>query len=144
MSSSKALIGSALAAVLLLPAAPAVAQREPSRTGRVANEVARGVRDVAEAIGTISGAVDDSVTGLRYRGAERYAIDRCTPSLERIGRVRVDDVRPYGRRSWRVHGTVDRGGYYDRYRSSGYPVRAFACTVRDDGRIKLKTSRARA
>jgi hypothetical protein len=127
--------GAALAAALLA-GAPAAAQKpgDPGR-GRVADEIAREIRDAADAIGTVTEAVDESLGRVRYRGAERFAIDRCADRLGK--RIDVDHVAPYGRRSLRVTGTVDGG---DRYRGYGRP-RAFACTVRDDGRVRLRTRR---
>lgn len=128
--------GAVLAAWLALGASPALAQ---SRTGQVAGEIARGVRDVADAVATVRDSWDASINGVRYGRAERFAIDRCVPSAERYGRMRVQDVRPYERRSWRVTGTI---GDQARYRDSRY-ARAFTCTVRDDGRVKFKTKRMR-
>jgi hypothetical protein len=138
MSMSK--IASALLAGALFAASPAVAQ---DRTRDVAREVARGIRDAAEAIGTVRDAWDQSINDIRWRGPEREAILICAPRIERYGRMRVDQVRPYGRRSIRVYGVVDGGwgrgyGYRDRYR-----LRSFTCTVRDDGRVRLKTRRSR-
>ncbi len=131
------------AAATVTAASPALAQPDRSRAGRIADEIARGIRDTAEAIGTVSDSLYTSVNGIRYRGAERRAIDYCRPRVERYGYMRVEDVRPYGRRSFRVYGTTDpRGAYYDRY-SSRYSPRTFTCTVRDDGRVKLKTRRIR-
>jgi hypothetical protein len=76
--------------------------------------------------------------------AERFAVERCAPAVERYGRMRVDDVRRHDRRSWRVYGTVGGGGIGDmRGGWRGYAPRAFTCTVRDDGRVKLKTSKLR-
>jgi hypothetical protein len=128
-------LGAALA-VGLLAAAPGAAQKPDDRgRGRVAHEIAREIRDAADAIGTVTDAVDESLGRVRYRGAERFAIDRCADRLGK--RIDVDRVAPYGRRSLRVTGTVDGS---DRYRGYGRP-RAFACTVRDDGRVKLRTRR---
>jgi hypothetical protein len=137
---AKLMIGLAAAAAL---STPALAQ--PGRTGQVANEIARGIRDTAEAIGTVSDALYQGVNGVRYRGAERYAIDVCRPRVERYGLMRVETVQPYGRRSFRVYGTTDpRASYYDRSRwGRGYSPRSFTCTVRDDGRVKVKTRRLR-
>ncbi len=123
-----------------LTAVPAAAQ--DSR--RVADEIARGIRDAATAIGTVTEAVDQSVDGIRYRGRDRFAVDRCRPYAERYGRMRVDEVRPYKRRSFRVHGTVEGGSYGGAYASRDrYGYRSFTCTVRDDGRVKFKTKRLR-
>jgi hypothetical protein len=129
----------ALASAGLL-AAPAAAQKpdDRSRTGRVAGEIARTIEDTAEAIGTVTDAVRGSVDGIRYRGAERFAIDRCAPRVARYGRMRVDHVAPYGRRSLRVHGSTDGMAAYGYSRAA---PRAFTCTVRDDGRVKLRTRR---
>ena len=130
------ILGAALAAGLLA-SAPGAAQKpdDRGRHGRVAGEIAREIRDAADAIGTVTEAVDDSLGEVRYRGAERFAIGRCA---ERVGgRIRVDEVTPYGRRSLRVFGTVDGSGRYSGY---GRP-RAVVCTVRDDGRVKLRTRR---
>jgi len=124
---------------------PASAQNERSRSGRAADEIARGVREAAEAIATVRDAYDENVDGIRFGRQERLAINRCRPHVERYGRMRVDDVRRYGRRSWRAVGTVNGEGRYDRNRSSrhAYASRTFTCTVRDDGRVKLKTRRVR-
>ena len=139
------LAGAALAFAVVAGATPAAAQYSQSRSGRVAEEIARGVRDAAEAVGTVRDAFDDSVNNVRWRGPERFAVDRCAASVERYGRMRVDDVRRYSRRSWRVYGTVD-GGRFDgrsRYDYRGYRPRAFTCTVREDGRVKVKTKKIR-
>lgn len=126
--------GAALAAALLA-AAPAAAQKPVDRPGSVAGEIAREIGDAADAIVTVTDAVNDGVGRVRYRSAERYAIGRCA---ERVGgRLHVDHVAPYGRRSLRVSGTVDGS---DRYSGYGRP-RAITCTVRDDGRVKLRTRR---
>jgi hypothetical protein len=141
MFATRKAAGAALALAIVAVTAPAAAQ-ERGRTSRTAEEIAREIRDAANAVGVVTDAVNDSVRGVRWRGPERFAIDRCTPSVERYGRMRVDDVRRYGRRSWRVYGTADpRGGSYGY--GSRYAPRAFTCTVRDDGRVKLKTKRIR-
>ena len=129
--------GALLGMAIVSAASPAAAQ---DRTGRTAEEIAREIRNAAEAIGTVRDAVTDSYNGIRWRGPERFAVDRCAQRVERYGRMRVDDVRRYGRRSWRVYGTVSGGSYG--YRGS-YSERSFMCTVRDDGRVKLKTKRIR-
>jgi hypothetical protein len=136
------------AAVLLvaLAAAPALAQDydRRSRAERIADEIARQVEATAGAIGTVTDSVHRSVDSVRFRGAERFAVERCAPYVERFGRMRVDDVRRHGRSSWRVYGTVagaalgDSNGW-----RRGYAPRAFTCTVREDGRVKLKTSKLR-
>ena len=121
-----------------------------TRTGEVASEVARTIRETADAIATVRDSVDGSLEPLRWSRAERFAIDACRPAVARYGAMRVDRVDPYGRRSLRVYG-VAGGAAYGAYGSgygsggygaSGYP-RTFACTVRDDGRVKLKASRVR-
>ena len=135
-------LGSALAA------APALAQypyQDRSRAGRVADEIARTVEDTAQAVGRVRDSLDRSISDVRFRGPERFAIDACRPQVERYGRMRVDEVRPYKRRGFRVYGLAEGygGGYYDGYRSRQYGPRSFTCTVRDDGRIKVKTKRYR-
>ena len=134
--------GMALAAAAVM-ASPAAAQRE-SRAERIAREIREAARDIR----TVGDAVDESVRDVRFRGRDRWAIDRCEPYVARYGRMRVDDVRPYKRRSLRVYGTVGGDGYddrdrdrYDRY--EGYRVRSFTCTVDGDGDVKLKTRKLR-
>ena len=125
---------------LSLAAAPAAAQDydRRSRAERIADEIARQVEATAGAIGTVTDSVHRSVDSMRFRGAERFAVERCAPYVERYGRMRVDDVRRHGRYSWRVYGTVggaaigDSNGW-----RRGYAPRAFTCTVREDGRVKL-------
>jgi hypothetical protein len=128
-------------------AAPALAQypyQDRSRAGRVADEIARTVEDTAQAVGRVRDSLDRSLYDVRFHGPERFAIDACRPQVERYGRMRVDAVRPYKRGSFRVYGfTEGFGGGYDRYRSRGYPPRSFTCTVREDGRVKVKTKRLR-
>ena len=123
----------------LLAATPAAAQYEKDRgrSGRVANDIARTIQDAADAVGTVTGALEGSVDGIRYRREERRAVDRCAPRVERYGRMQVASVRPYERRSMRVYGTVQPDSRYQRSRDA----RSFTCTVRDDGRVKLKTQR---
>jgi hypothetical protein len=130
------ILGAALA--MGLASAPALAQKpgEGSRGGRVADRIARDIYDAADAIGTVNDALRGSIDDVRYRGAERFAIQRCAPRVERYGRMNVEHVSPYGRRSLRVYGTTDGGAY----RSSA-ASRAFTCTVRDDGRVRLSTRR---
>jgi hypothetical protein len=134
-----------LAVGCALIAAPAFAQQsyqDQRRTGRVADEVARTIEDTAQAVGRVRDSLDRSINEVRYRGPERFAIDACRPQVERYGRMRVDDVRPYKRRSFRVYGTTQGyGGYGYQARSSG--PRSFTCTVQDNGRAKLKTKRLR-
>jgi hypothetical protein len=133
-------LGLVLGATLL--AAPAFAQ---SRTGRVAEEVARTIEDTANAVGRVRDSLDRGINDVRWRGPERFAVDACRPYVERHGQMRVDHVRPYKRRSFRVYGTTQGyggGGYYAS-RSRGYAPRSFTCTVQDDGRVKLKTKRLR-
>lgn len=135
------LLGLGLAvAATAAAASPAEAQYYPDgRPGsRVANEIARG----AEAIGNITDALRGAIDNVRYRNpAERYAAQTCAIRAERYGRVRIDRVYPYKRRSFRVEGVVDGAGYrYDR----SYGPRSFTCTVRDDGYVsKFKTRRLR-
>jgi hypothetical protein len=135
----KITLGLALGVTLL--AAPAFAQ---SRTGRVAEEVARTIEETANAVGRVRDSLDRGINDVRWRGPERFAVDACRPHVERYGQMRVDDVRPYKRRSFRVYGVTQgySGGYYGS-RSRGYGPRAFTCTVQDDGRVKLKTKRLR-
>jgi hypothetical protein len=58
--------------------------------------------------------------------------------------MRVDDVRRHGRNGWRVYGTVGGAAIADSNGwRRGYAPRAFTCTVREDGRVKLKTSKLR-
>ena len=134
------------AAILLvsLAAAPAAAQDydRRSRAERVADEIARQVEATANAVGIVTESVNRSVDTLRFRGPERFAVERCEPYVARYGRMRVDDVRRHSRGSWRVYGTVGGAaiGNSDGWRR-GYVPRAFTCTVRDDGRVKLKTSK---
>jgi hypothetical protein len=131
---------------LTLAAAPAAARDydPPGRAERAAEEIARQLEATAEAVGTVTDSVHRSVDAIRFRGPERFAVERCAPHVERYGRMRVDDVRRYGRSSWRVYGTVGGAGIgnSEGWRR-GYAPRAFTCTVRDDGRVKLKTSRLR-
>ena len=133
------ILGAALAAGLI-SAVPAAAQKpdDRGRTGSVAREIAREIGEAADAIGTVTDAVHDNLGRYRYRSAERYAISRCAERVGGYGRLHVDQVAPYGRRSLRVYGTVDGSS---RHGGFGRP-RAISCTVRDDGRVKLRTSRA--
>lgn len=140
-------LGIGAAAVLAVSTGPALAQYQypdRSRTGRVADEIARTVEETARAVGTVRESLDRSLYDVRFRGPERAAIDACRPQVERYGRMRVDQVRPYKRGSWRVYGiTEGYGGYSDRYRSRSYGPRSFTCTLSYDGRIKVKTKRLR-
>ncbi|HZF42773.1 MAG TPA: hypothetical protein VEZ48_05135 [Sphingomonadaceae bacterium] len=124
--------------------APALAQYAPpqTRAGQVADDIARTVVDTAQAVGRVRDSLDRSVNDIRWRGPQRFAIDACRPSVERYGRMRVEDVQPYKRRSQRVYGIAEgyRAGYYERSRSA---ARSFTCTVRDDGRVKVKTKKLR-
>ena len=129
-----------------LAAAPAHAQyQDRSRGNSVADKVARTVEEAARAVGTVTDAFDRSLYEVRYRGPERYAIDACRPQVERYGRMRIDEVRPYKRGSFRVYGVTEgyRGNYYDRYRSRSFGPRSFKCTVSDNGRVKVKTKKLR-
>lgn len=134
--------GSAVAAA---PAAAQYPYQDRSRAGRVADEIARTVEDTAQAVGRVRDSLDRSLYDVRFRGPERFAIDACRPQVERYGQMRVDQVRPYKRRSFRVYGTTDGYGasYYGGYRSRAYGPRTFTCTVSDDGRVKVKTRRLR-
>lgn len=137
-----------LAAASVLIAHPATAQyasEDQSRVGRVSGEIARTVEEAARAMGTITDAFDRSLYEVRYRGPERFAIDACRPQVERYGRMRVDDVRPYSRSKFRVYGVTEgyRSGYGERYRSGDLGPRSFKCTVDRDGRVKVKTKRLR-
>ena len=134
---------SVLAVAAGVVAVPTAAQRTESRAERIAREI----REAAQEIRTVRDAVDEGVSDVRYRGRERYAIDRCRPYAERYGRMRIDDVRPYKRRSLRVYGTVggeryERDRYDDRY-DNRYRMRSFTCTVDGDGDVKLKTKKLR-
>ena len=132
------------AAILFALSIPAAAAAQdygrPSRAERVADEIARELEATADAVGRVTDSVERSVDGLRFRGAERFAVERCAPYAERYGRIRVDDVRRHGRRSWRVYGTLSAGGRGEGWRRY-YAPRAFTCTVRDDGRVKFRSSR---
>jgi len=141
MSSSKYLAMVTATAALVLSAAPAAAQdqRDRGRSGRVADEIVRQVETAVDAIGRVNNALDT----VRYSRAEQFAISRCGPRVERYGAMRVDRVVPYGDRSLRVYGTAGASGRFDRYARSSYGARSFTCTVRDDGRVKLKTRRLR-
>jgi len=141
---SKTLILAVGAVLLSTPALAQSAYQERGRTGRVADEVARTVEETARAVGRVRDSLDRGINDVRWRGPERFAVDACRPHVERYGRMRVDQVRPYKRRSFRVYGTTE--GYRDDYyssRSRGYGPRSFTCTVQDDGRVKLKTKRLR-
>jgi hypothetical protein len=138
--------------IVTMAAAPAAAQDydRRSRAERVADEIARQVEATANAVGAVTDSVNRSVDSLRFRGAERFAVERCLPYVERYGRMRVDDVRRYSRNSWRVYGTVNDGGggFSGGYGSGyglrrGYGPRAFTCTVREDGRVRVKTKKLR-
>jgi hypothetical protein len=138
-------MSAAILFVSMAAASPAAAQYDrPSRAERVADEIARQVEATANAVATVTDSVNRSVDGLRFRGAERFAAERCAPYVERYGHMRIDDIRRHGRESWRVYGTVggaalgDSNGW-----RRGYAPRAYTCTVREDGRVKLKTSRLR-
>lgn len=137
------------ATILLLSlaaAAPALARDHdrPSRAERIADDIARQMEAAAGAVGTVTDSVHRSVDTVRFRGAERFAVERCAPYVERYGRMRVDDVRRHSRSRWRVYGTVGGAalGNSNGWRR-GYAPRAFTCTVREDGRVKLKTNKLR-
>ena len=109
-------IAFSLAASIGLAAMPAAAQYpypDRSRTGRIADDIARTIEDTAQAAGRVRDSLDRSMYDLRFRGPERFAIDACRPQVERYGRMREDEVRLYKMRSWRVYGIKDGyGGYY--------------------------------
>ena len=132
-----------LALLAAAAASPAVAQSR----GGVTDQIIREVERAAESVVRVDEAMRRAGRDIRFRGPERFAVDACEPHAMRYGRVSIDDVRPYKRRSWRVYGVVDpRSGYRaDRYdRRSRYAPRSFTCTVRDDGRVtKFKTRRIR-
>lgn len=134
-------------AVMLAAAAPAQAQYYPQdRRGGVAEEIARGIGEAAHAVGTITGAVRGAVDSFRYRSAaERFAAEACSVRANRYGRISIDSVTPYKRRSFRVDGIADPRVYGGRYGyDRRYRPRSFTCIVRDDGRVtKFKTSRLR-
>jgi len=137
-----------LAAATCLAAQPASAQysqRDDSRVGRTSDKIVRTIEEAARAVGVVTDAFDRSLYEVRFRGPERYAIDACRPQVERYGRMRVDDVRPHKRRSFRVYGITEgyRGAYYDRRASRSYGPRSFICTVSDNGRINVKTKKIR-
>jgi hypothetical protein len=137
---SLCLVCAAIALSVGSAASPALAQDDRydrNRAGQVANDIARGIEATADAVGTVTDSVYNSVNSVRWRARERFAVNRCLARVERYGRPRVDHVEPHGRRSWRVYGTVEARSSY-----TGYP-RSFRCTVRDDGRVKLKTNRIR-
>jgi hypothetical protein len=143
---SLSLICAALTLTFGSAAAPAFAQDDRydrSRAGQVADDIARGIEATADAVGTVTESVYNSVNGVRWRARERFAVNRCLARVERYGRARVDHVEPHERRSWRVYGTVGGRSSYGGYPSRSDAARSFRCTVRDDGRVKLKTSRIR-
>jgi hypothetical protein len=143
---SLSLVSAALALSLGCVTSPASAQDDRydrSRAGQVADDIARGIEATADAVGTVTESVYNSVNGVRWRARERFAVNRCLARVERYGRARVDHVEPHERRSWRVYGTVEARSAYGRYPSRSDAVRSFRCTVRDDGWVKLKTSRLR-
>ncbi len=82
-------VGSALAIAVGVLGAPAAEQQRESRAERIAREI----REAAEDICTVRDAVDESARDVRFRGRDRWAIDRCEPYVERYGRMHVDDVR---------------------------------------------------
>lgn len=141
-------LAASVAASLALASGPALAQyQDRSRTGRVADDIVRTVEDTAQAVGRVRDSLDRSMYDVRFRGPERSAIDACRLQVERYGRMRVDEVRPYKRRSFRVYGITEAygRGYYDDYARYGSrsSSRSFTCTVRSDGRVKVKTKRLR-
>ena len=146
---TKTLRFAGLALVAAATAAPALAQSDRPRGG-VTEEIIRGVERATEAVVRVDDAMRRAGRDIRFRGPERFAVDRCEPYAMRFGRVSIDDVRPYKKRSWRVYGVVDprsgyvRGDRYDRRFDRRYEPRSFTCTVRDDGKVtKFKTKRIR-
>jgi hypothetical protein len=115
----------------------AAAPRDDGRAEGAVDEVARQAEPTAD-------PVRRNARSLRFQGAERAAVERCAPQVERFGRMRIDEVVRDGRGGWRVEGTVagaaigDTNGW-----RRGFVPRAFTCTVGGDGRVKLKTSRLR-
>ena len=137
-----------LALLATAAASPALAQSDRDRRGGgVTEEIIRGVERAAESVVRVDDALRRAERNVRFRGAERFAVDACEAQAQRYGAVRTDDVERYKRRSWRVYGTVDARGGYDsrRYdRRDRYDLRRFTCTVRDDGKVtKFKTKRIR-
>ncbi|QGN55130.1 hypothetical protein [Novosphingobium sp. Gsoil 351] len=135
-----------LVAASAIIAQPALGQYYPdSRSGRTGDKIARTIDEAARALGTVTDAFDRSLYEVRYRGAERFAIDACRPQVERYGRMRIDDVRPYKRSSFRVYGITEgyRDAYGDNYRYRNFGPRSFKCTVSDRGSVKVKTKRLR-
>jgi hypothetical protein len=134
-----------IAGLALLAAAagsPASAQSDRG----VTEEIIRGVERAAESVVAVDDALRRAGRNVRFRGAERFAVEACERQAERYGRIRIDDVERYKRRSWRVYGIADPGSGYDRRSryDSRYDARRFTCTVRDDGRVtKFKTKRIR-
>ena len=140
----KTLLTAAAGFALLPSVAFAQPYQDRSRTGQVAGEIARTIEETARAVGQVRDSFDRGINDVRWRGPERFAVDACRPYTERYGPMRVDAVRPYKRRSYRVYGVTQgyRGGYYGSS-SRGSAPRSFTCTVQDDGRVKLKTKRLR-
>ena len=135
----------ALSAASVLTAEPAAAQyQDQSRAGRAADGVARTVEEAARAVGTIRDAFDRSLYEARYRGPERFAIEACRPEIERYGRMRIDEVRPYKHRGFKIYGiTEGYSGIYGQDRRDDFGPRTFECTVGDDGHVKVKVKRFR-
>ncbi len=135
-----------LAATIALPAAPAFAQgryQDSSRPVRIADEIARTIEDTAQAVARVRDSVDRSMYDFRFHGPERLAIDACRTQVERYGRMRIDHVGPYKRRSLRVYGVTEGylSGHYASYGRREFGPRSFTCTVTDTGRVKVKTKR---
>ena len=77
--------------------------------GRASDKIARTIEEAARAMGTVTDAFDRSLYEVRFRGPERFAIDACRPEVERYGRMRIDDVRPYkDRKSTRLNSSHPR------------------------------------
>jgi hypothetical protein len=146
MSLSRNVIAAAALGLVAVSAAPASAQDRYERPrSRATEEIARGARDAAEAIVTVRDALRGAVDTVRYSGPERYAVEACSYRAERYGRVSIDRVEPYKRRSWRVYGIAEPSDYGSRYRyDRRYEPRSFSCTVREDGKVtKFKTKKIR-
>lgn len=134
----------ALLAAVAMPGVATAQYSPPSRGGSVADDLARGVEDAARAIGTVGDALHRGTSDLRYREAERWAADRCGPEVARYGRMRIEAIQPYGDRGYRVYGVVDPGSSpVSYYGGRAYEARSFRCTIKDSGRVSVRTRRIR-
>lgn len=146
MRTAHKIIGLAGLGLIAAAAAPVQAQSDRERREGVVQEVLRGVEEAAETAARVDDALRGASRQLRFRGAERYAVEACEVRAERYGRVAIDDVVRYKRNSWRVYGVADPGSRYDRRYDYDrrYEPRRFVCTARTDGRVtKFKTDRIR-